>query len=74
MASRWIGLVGWYLADGYSIKKAVVTQECGNHQERFNFDTTLNQIKQSNKGKRPPEKTEAMDQRKMLNYAYKHSF
>lgn len=54
-------------------KAGFVTQESENHLERFNSDTALNQIKQSNMGKRPPEKTEAIDQRKMLNYAYKHS-
>lgn len=44
-------------------KPGFVTQESGNHPERFNFDSTLNQIKQSNKGERPPEKTEATDQK-----------
>ena len=44
-------------------KPGIVSQGSGNHLERFNFDTTLNQIKQSNKGKRPPEKPEATDQK-----------
>lgn len=47
-------------------KPYFVTQESKKHLERFNFDTTLNQIKQSNKGKHPPENTKAKDQRKML--------
>lgn len=48
MANRWIGLMGWYLADGYSIgkKPGFHSQESGNLLERFNFDTTLNRIKQ----------------------------
>lgn len=44
-------------------KPGFVTQESGHDLERFNFDTTLNQIKQSHKGKRPPEQTEAIDQK-----------
>lgn len=75
------GLVWWadttlYLADGYSIKKALfcyprVLKSPGAIQHWLHFEPNQT-IKQ---GQSPPEKkTEAIDQRKMLNYVNKYSF
>lgn len=63
VASRRIGLVGWYLADGYSAGKAWVLLPKSLEITRSNSTWTPLWSK-SNKGKRPPEKPEALDQRK----------
>lgn len=51
-------------------KPGFATQEPGNHLERFNFQTTLNQIKK--KGKRPPGKNRDQTSKEMVMYAYRH--
>lgn len=49
MTSRWIALVGRYLAGGYDVSRGCrATQGSWKHLECFNFDSTSNQIKQSN--------------------------